>query len=256
MMPQPELFAMYQLACDCAADGDFVELGAWKGLTTCYLAAACRVRGRGHVFAVDTFAGTRENNTQYAGIAKSGGSTLDEFHRRICKAGHENLVTACVGYTTDVVHQHRDRPIAFLLIDADHSYEGAKADFDSWFPVVVPGGTIVFHDYAMPDAGVRDFVDREVATRSDVRVTPGNIVPNIFAITRAATTQTTTTHTANTHATTAHTTTTDTITTHTIASDATTDTTNSRGAATVVSHGRKPVEETPTSAMSPGRGGR
>ena len=107
MMPQPELLAMYQLACDCDAEGDYVELGAWKGLTTCYLAAACRIRGRGRVYAVDTFEGTRENNTRYASIEKSGGSTLDEFNRRVCKAGYEDLVCAEVGYTTQVVQRHR-----------------------------------------------------------------------------------------------------------------------------------------------------
>ena len=46
----------------------------------------------------------------------------------------------------------------FLLIDADHSYEGVRRDFEAWSPLVAPGGLIVFHDYLMSEAGVARFV--------------------------------------------------------------------------------------------------
>lgn len=36
--------------------------------------------------------------------------------------------------------------IGFLFIDADHSYEAVKADYDAWSPWVVPGGWIALHD--------------------------------------------------------------------------------------------------------------
>lgn len=34
----------------------------------------------------------------------------------------------------------------FLFIDGDHSYEGVKADFENYSPLVKPGGLIAFHD--------------------------------------------------------------------------------------------------------------
>jgi len=34
----------------------------------------------------------------------------------------------------------------FILIDGDHSYEGAKRDFDLYRTIVAPGGMIAFHD--------------------------------------------------------------------------------------------------------------
>jgi cephalosporin hydroxylase len=37
-------------------------------------------------------------------------------------------------------------PIDLLLIDGDHSYEGAMADFQAYRPLVRPGGWIAFHD--------------------------------------------------------------------------------------------------------------
>jgi predicted O-methyltransferase YrrM len=36
--------------------------------------------------------------------------------------------------------------VDFLFIDGDHSYEGVRADFESYSPLVRPGGLIAFHD--------------------------------------------------------------------------------------------------------------
>jgi len=38
------------------------------------------------------------------------------------------------------------RPVDFLFIDGDHSYEGVKRDFELWSPLVRSGGLIAFHD--------------------------------------------------------------------------------------------------------------
>jgi predicted O-methyltransferase YrrM len=40
------------------------------------------------------------------------------------------------------------RPIDFLWIDADHSYEGAKRDYEMYSPLVRHGGLVAFHDIA------------------------------------------------------------------------------------------------------------
>ena len=37
-------------------------------------------------------------------------------------------------------------PLDLLLIDGDHSYEGAKQDFEMYSPLVRPGGVLAFHD--------------------------------------------------------------------------------------------------------------
>jgi predicted O-methyltransferase YrrM len=40
----------------------------------------------------------------------------------------------------------KSNPLDFLLIDGDHRYEGVKADFEMYSPLVRPGGLIAFHD--------------------------------------------------------------------------------------------------------------
>jgi predicted O-methyltransferase YrrM len=40
----------------------------------------------------------------------------------------------------------RNQQIDLLFIDGDHTYEGVKADFEMYSPLVRPGGLIAFHD--------------------------------------------------------------------------------------------------------------
>ena len=40
------------------------------------------------------------------------------------------------------------KPLDFLFIDADHTYEGVKKDFEMYAPLVRPGGLVAFHDIA------------------------------------------------------------------------------------------------------------
>jgi hypothetical protein len=48
----------------------------------------------------------------------------------------------------------------FIYIDADHSYEGVKADLRHWAPKVRSGGIISGHDYGHPNfPGVKNAVD-------------------------------------------------------------------------------------------------
>ena len=180
MMPPEQLLAIYRLAATWPVDGATVELGSWVGLTTSYLAAACRARGGGRVYAVDTFEGTKEGGEQYRSVARFGGSTLDAFREQIHRAGAADLVEPLVGYTQHVAGRYAGPPIRFLLIDADHSYEGVRSDFDRWLPLVAPGGLVVFHDYQMAD--VARFVDQDVLADDAVDPAPGLVVSNVFAV--------------------------------------------------------------------------
>jgi predicted O-methyltransferase YrrM len=41
----------------------------------------------------------------------------------------------------------KDRRFDFVYIDADHTYEGVKADLDAWYPLVKKGGVFGGDDY-------------------------------------------------------------------------------------------------------------
>jgi predicted O-methyltransferase YrrM len=188
MMPPEQLLAVYRCVCRADVKGNVVELGCWTGLTTCYLAAACRMRRSGRVFAVDTFAGTREGGQKYDAIGRYGGSTLPAFRENIQRAGVAEWVTAVIGDTADSVKHYPGGPIRALFIDADHSCEGVRRDFDAWSKWVAPGGVVIFHDYRMPEAGVARFVDEQLATSRSFELSPGEVSPNVFVATRRVST--------------------------------------------------------------------
>lgn len=57
-----------------------------------------------------------------------------------------------------------DRPLDFVFIDGDHSYDGAKQDYEMYSPLVRPGGIIGFHDIAI-DPRVRQYFDELPGTK-------------------------------------------------------------------------------------------
>ena len=44
-----------------------------------------------------------------------------------------------------------DGRVSLLLIDASHDLASVRSDFRAWFPKLVPGGVVLFHDYLSRD---------------------------------------------------------------------------------------------------------
>lgn len=69
----------------------------------------------------------------------------------------------------EALQQAAERRYDVLVIDGDHSYEGVKADFDLYAPMVRRGGIIIFDDYGAKDwPDVARYVDSEVSQVGDV----------------------------------------------------------------------------------------
>jgi len=52
-----------------------------------------------------------------------------------------------------------DNSLDWVHIDGDHTYDGIKADYDTWMPKVRTGGVISFHDYGNNGFGVSEFIN-------------------------------------------------------------------------------------------------
>lgn len=63
---------------------------------------------------------------------------------------HDERIELCRTLSNDpaTIAHVRDAGIDFLFIDGDHLYNGARADFDTYGPLVRPGGVIMLHDIA------------------------------------------------------------------------------------------------------------
>jgi predicted O-methyltransferase YrrM len=117
-------------------DSIIVEIGSFKGRSTASLAFGCRKNGS-HVYAIDTFNGNKVDFFERA--------FLPVFQSNMDRCGLTDYVTPLVGFSEEVVKTW-NKPIHMLFIDGSHKYEDVLADFESFYPFVVPGGKIAFHD--------------------------------------------------------------------------------------------------------------
>lgn len=91
-----------------------------------------------------------------AAIYERGFVSRGQTVRLVLGNSHEDATRKGVERALDT------RPVDFLFIDADHTFEGVKRDFEMYAPLVRPGGIIAFHDI-MPDS----FHSRGIPSTSD-----------------------------------------------------------------------------------------
>lgn len=139
------------------ADGVIVEIGSFKGRSTVMLGTVAKHYGLGPIVAIDPHNFNSLEMEHFRSDAEA--STFAEFTKNIEGAGVADQIEVRRAFSQDVARDWR-RPIRFLWIDGDHSYQGAKTDFDKFFPHVVPGGVVALHDVLHPYTGpIRVFAE-------------------------------------------------------------------------------------------------
>jgi len=143
--------------------GAIVEIGSFKGKSTVMLGKVTAHYGLGPLVAIDPH---NFNNAELEAHRTSPeASSFNEFLENLGAAGVRDRVEVHRAYSTAIAPAW-NRPISFLWIDGDHSYPGAKADFDGFARHLVPDGVVAFHDALHEFAGpIRVFV--EDVLRSD-----------------------------------------------------------------------------------------
>lgn len=131
---------LYNLAKNCKGQGVIVEIGSWKGKSTIYIAQGSKDGNKNKVYAIDPHIGSSEHQKKNKEVW-----TFDEFKQNIKNANVEDSITPIVKKSADAVNDINE-PIEFIFIDGAHEYEYVKEDLDLWFPKVVNGGIIAFHD--------------------------------------------------------------------------------------------------------------
>jgi predicted O-methyltransferase YrrM len=140
---------LFNLAKQCEGEGVIVEIGSWKGTSTICLAKGSRAGKKIKVYAIDHFTGLSEHKAQYGKF-----STFDDFQRNIKAAKVNDLITP-IAKTSEEAAKNFNKPIEFIFIDGAHEYELVKLDFELWYPKVIIGGLMAFHDSTRMDGPVR-----------------------------------------------------------------------------------------------------
>jgi predicted O-methyltransferase YrrM len=149
-LTEREAPALFRAANRLPTGATVVEIGSWKGKSTFCLARGLRPGGRVH--AIDPFDGFGEPGSAEIYAAERGPQRLRrQFEENIAPV--RNVVEVHQGYSREFVG--RFPTIDLLLIDGDHSAEGARYDFEHFTAPIPVGGWLMFHDYYpdRPDLG-------------------------------------------------------------------------------------------------------
>jgi predicted O-methyltransferase YrrM len=128
-----EAALLYRLGA-AATTGPVVELGRFKGGSTLIFAAS--MRELVELWSYDAHVALRPDMP---------GEQLDaELTDALARFGLAHKVHLIVADSRTA--DPPKRPLELLFIDGDHSYEGAKADFERWGALLRAGGHVLFHD--------------------------------------------------------------------------------------------------------------
>ena len=165
-----EGYGLLLLACNGPCHGAIVELGSFMGRSTAFLATGSQRSKRERVVAIDHFKGSPEHQPGASHAVPeivAHGTTLHQFVANISALGLVDQVEAIIASAEEAVTTWK-RPIRLLFMDADHSYETSKRDFESWSPFIVPGGVVCFHDINQWE-GVTRFYSELLASTTEYR---------------------------------------------------------------------------------------
>lgn len=160
-MGEREFRALGLLAACAPGAGAVVEIGSFKGKSTVALARIGAYYGLGPVISIDPHTAPSSTDPILGGQS----SSFEDFLATLRSTGLEEHVEVHRAYSRDVAKAW-DRPIRLLWIDGDHTYDGAKADFDLFFPYLADGAIVALHDALHEFEGpIRVFVENML--RSD-----------------------------------------------------------------------------------------
>ncbi len=133
-----EIESLYESVCDINPER-ILEIGTAKG-GTLYL--WCQAAGPdATIVSVDLPGG------EYGGAYHPA---RIPFYRSFARKDQGLHLLRADSHRSDTAEKVRklfdNKPVDFIFIDGDHTYEGVKADFHQYGPLVRPGGLIGFHD--------------------------------------------------------------------------------------------------------------
>ena len=134
-----ELTALYQLA-EASPDGaQVLEIGSHLGKSACFIASGLAHKNA-KLYCVDTW----QNQTMPEG-------EMDTFPKFETNIRNFRDIIHPIRKHSELLEQ-KDMPsiLDFVFIDGDHSYNGAKNDFNKIKEIISLGGIVAFHDAVSP----------------------------------------------------------------------------------------------------------
>lgn len=113
-----------------------VEIGVWHGVNSSKLRRVMHPEGT--LFAVDPFPKGRLGLSLQERIAHH---EVDHIHNGKVRWVRQEGTDAAEAF-----RNWSSRPVEFIFIDGDHSWEGVRKDWEAWSNLVGEGGIVALHD--------------------------------------------------------------------------------------------------------------
>jgi predicted O-methyltransferase YrrM len=161
---------LYAEAVRQADDGaHFVEIGAWLGQSTAFLAVEIINSGKKiKLDVVDTWPDQMDAPMLKQWVAKYG-SARPHFERNIKPV--RDAITVYQMPSVEAAKLYQDQSLDFVYIDGDHELESVRADLEAWAPKVKQGGVLAgddFAEYAVAKAVFERYPDPATITEGGI----------------------------------------------------------------------------------------
>lgn len=144
-----------------------VEVGCAEG----YFSADLLANGIETLYMVDNW-----GTLSQAGDAANNQAWHDKNYNaameRIRPYGTKAIILR--GLSVEMAKKIHDNSLGLVYIDCDHSYEGVKADINAFFPKLVKGAVMAFHDFENQSYGVKQAVQEFCNGRFEIHLLPEN----------------------------------------------------------------------------------
>lgn len=178
LTPLPVVQYLHDMAARVPATQCIVEIGVYRGRTTCWLAHGAQ-SGRGaHVYGIDPW-DLPDHQPAKPKFSRSEQREIAQDYVR--KTGHADHATLIQGYSQAVGASWEGPKVGLLYVDGDHTTDGVLRDWEAWRPHLAGTATIVFDDYDDDSFGVRKAVDH---LHAEGHITRPTVVAGRVAVAR------------------------------------------------------------------------
>jgi len=110
----------------------------------------------------------------------------DDFHANNYKEAMERVedfkdkVVVLKGFSYKMAKEIEDESLGLVFIDGDHTYLGVKCDIEAYYPKLVKGGIMAFHDFGNEVYGVNRAV-QEFTKNEGINILLENGEPSLWS---------------------------------------------------------------------------
>jgi len=181
---------VYDMALSWFGDGShFVEIGSWKGRSSCYMATNIHNSGKKIKFdCIDTWKGSWEHNLSDEEIDKHMGTEslrwimknlkkknlFKQFTKNIEPVKH--IINPIEMESVQAARLYKDKSLDFIMIDGAHDGDNVYQDLKAWMPKLKKTGVMAGDDFQ--EKGVREGIKRYANEEGDFKLAfSSNVCP-------------------------------------------------------------------------------